>query len=128
MIRHLGIFASDFAASKRSYSAALAPLGVVIGYESETIAEFWRTADDVPSLSLETATNVASVTRGLHLAFTAGSEAEVDQFHRQALAAGGMERHPPRYWPEYRAYCAFVSDPDGNNIEAVIKAGDPASQ
>jgi len=23
--------------------------------------------------------------------------------------------------PEYRAYCAFVSDPDGNNVEAVHK-------
>ncbi|WP_237330192.1 hypothetical protein [Streptomyces sp. BA2] len=32
-----------------------------------------------------------------------------------------FSRHAPRHWPEYRAYCAFVSDPDGNNIEAVHK-------
>ena len=35
--------------------------------------------------------------------------------------AGGRERVAPRFWPEYRAYCAFVDDPDGNNIEAVHK-------
>ena len=26
-----------------------------------------------------------------------------------------------RFGDEYRAYCAFVSDPDGNNVEAVHK-------
>ena len=44
-----------------------------------------------------------------------------------ALGAGGTERHAPRHWPEYRAYCAFVSDPDGNNIEAVHKEAQTTS-
>jgi hypothetical protein len=37
------------------------------------------------------------------------------------VTTGGVSRHGPRHWPEYRAYRAFVSDPDGNNIEAVYK-------
>jgi predicted lactoylglutathione lyase len=61
------------------------------------------------------------VTRGLHLAFEAADRAAVDAFFSAAIAAGGRERNAPRHWPEYRAYCAFVSDPDGNNIEAVHK-------
>ncbi len=61
------------------------------------------------------------VTRGFHLAFEASDRQAVDAFFWAALAAGGTERHAPRHWPRYRAYCAFVSDPDGNNIEALHK-------
>lgn len=83
------------------------------------MAEFWRPEDDAPSLSLERA--IEDVTRGVHLAFAAPDRARVDEFFQAALQAGGRERVAPRFWPEYRAYCAFISDPDGNNIEAVHK-------
>ena len=119
MIHHIGVFASDFAASRRFYTAALAALGVFARYETERISEFWRAQADTPSLSLGQART--DVTRGLHLAFEAADRGQVDAFFAAALAAGGRERHAPRHWPEYRAYCAFVSDPDGNNVEAVHK-------
>ncbi len=119
MIHHLGEFASDFPASRAFYAAALAPLGIVVGYEAEEVCEFWREEADTPSLSLGVARD--EVTRGVHLAFQAADRTQVDAFFRAALAAGGRERERPRYWPQYRAYCAFVSDPDGNNIEAVHK-------
>jgi len=61
------------------------------------------------------------ITRGVHLAFTADDRAQVDTFHTAAVAAGATSRHLPRHWPEYGAYCAFVTDPDGNNIEALVK-------
>lgn len=51
----------------------------------------------------------------------ATSPSTVDAFHQAAVAAGGTSRHEPRYWPEYRAYAAFDSDPDGNNVEALVK-------
>lgn len=66
MIHHIGIFASDFAASRRFFEAALAPLGIVVGYEAEQVCEFWRASADTPSLSLGSAK--AEVTRGMHLA------------------------------------------------------------
>jgi catechol 2,3-dioxygenase-like lactoylglutathione lyase family enzyme len=119
MIHHLGVFASDFAASRAFFAEALRPLGIIAGYETEGVCEFWHAERDTPSLSLHSAN--AEVTRGLHLAFEARDRASVDAFFRAAIAAGGMERHAPGHWPEYRAYCAFVSDPDGNNIEAVHK-------
>jgi predicted lactoylglutathione lyase len=45
----------------------------------------------------------------------------VDAFFAAALANGGTERRPPGIQPEYsdRYYAAFVTDPDGNTIEAV---------
>lgn len=125
LIHQLGVFASDFAASDAFYTAALAPLGIGAGYRTDSVAEFWQHGDDTPSVSLETAQAPEAVTRGLHLAFEAGSRSEVDAFHREAVAAGGVSRHEPRYWPEYRAYTAFVSDPDGNNVEALIKESQP---
>jgi catechol 2,3-dioxygenase-like lactoylglutathione lyase family enzyme len=115
MIHHLGVFASDFESSRAFFAAALQPLGIVAGYEAEGVCEFWHAERDNLHLAK------GEVTRGLHLAFEAQDRSAVDAFFRAALGAGGRERHAPRHWPEYRAYCAFVSDPDGNNIEAVHK-------
>jgi catechol 2,3-dioxygenase-like lactoylglutathione lyase family enzyme len=120
-IHHLGVFASDFAASERFYTAALEALGINAGYRADGVAEYWHPEQDTPSLSLERAEEETAVTRGMHLAFTAASRDAVDAFHAAAVAAGGTARHAPRSWDEYRAYCSFVSDPDGNNIEAVHK-------
>jgi catechol 2,3-dioxygenase-like lactoylglutathione lyase family enzyme len=51
-IHHLGVFASDFEASERFYTAALAPLGIAAGYRSDGVAEFWHPDRDTPSVSL----------------------------------------------------------------------------
>ena len=88
--------------------------------------EYWTAEHDTPSFALDTAATSAEVTRGLHVAFEAADQSVVDAFYQAAVAAGGTSRHQPRYWPEYRAYAAFVSDPDGNNIEALVKDA-PAS-
>lgn len=117
MIHHLGVFASDHTSSRRFYEAALEPLGIVLGYEADGVSEFWHRDADTPSLSLERAEKLC--TRDLHVAFAANDRDAVDAFFRRGVAAGGTERHAPGYWPEYRAYCAFLTDPDGNNVEAV---------
>lgn len=120
MLHHIGVFATDFGSSRSFYTAVLRPLGIELGYETETTAEFWRVGSDTPSLSLESAVDVP--TTGVHIAFAAQTAEQVDDFFECAKAFGAPLRHAPRQWPEYRAYCAFVSDPDGNNIEAVNKA------
>jgi catechol 2,3-dioxygenase-like lactoylglutathione lyase family enzyme len=120
-IHHLGVFASDFERSEKFYTATLDPLGIVAGYRADGVAEYWLLDQDTPSMSLERAESAAAVTKGMHLAFAAGDRAAVDAFHSAAVAAGGVTRHAPRFRSEYRAYCAFVSDPDGNNVEAVHK-------
>ena len=120
-IHHLGVFAADFAASERFYTAALGTLGITAGYRGDGVAEYWRPGEDTPSLSLERAPEATAATGGVHIAFPADGRDAVDAFHAAAVAAGGASRHAPRFWREYRAYCSFVSDPDGNNIEAVHK-------
>jgi hypothetical protein len=60
--------------------------------------------------------------RGFHVAFSAVSRMAVDQFHIAALRHGGRDNGTPGlradYGPHY--YAAFVFDPDGYQIEAVI--------
>ncbi|MCX6116776.1 MAG: VOC family protein [Proteobacteria bacterium] len=60
----------------------------------------------------------------LHIAFRAGSRAEVDEFYNAAIAAGGKDNGKPGLRPQYHEnyYGAFVLDPDGNNVEAVCHA------
>ena len=119
MFHHVGVFVADFEASRRFYVSALAAVGLSPQYETDRVCEFWRSDADTPSLSLER--GEVEVTRGVHLAFEAADRAAVDAFFRAAVSAGGRERHAPRFWQEYSAYCAFVSDPEGNNIEACHK-------
>ncbi|NGN65427.1 VOC family protein [Streptomyces sp. A7024] len=120
-IHHIGVFVSDYDASLRFYSAALEPLGVIAAGEAEGGVEFWEKDRDTPSIGIAPVQGDDPVTRGVHIGFTAADRAAVDAFYEAALAAGGVSRHAPRLWPDYRAYCAFVSDPDGNNIEALHK-------
>jgi hypothetical protein len=102
-VHHIGVFASGLALSGDFRTAALAPLGVRIGYGTVVTAEYRPPGHDTPAPSLEQ--TVTERTRGVHIAF----------------AAGGRSRHAPRRRPGYRADRAFVSDPDGDNFEAVHK-------
>jgi predicted lactoylglutathione lyase len=46
----------------------------------------------------------------------------VQKFYDAALAAGGTDNGAPGYRKEYTPgyYAAFVTDPDGHNIEALF--------
>lgn len=122
MIDHTGLVVSDFEASKAFYAAALAPLSY------QVLAEF--TAPDgtkvagigePPKPDLWIVAGTPNSPR-VHVAFRAGSRALVDAFYAAAIAAGGRDNGAPglraHYHPNY--YGAFVLDPDGHNIEAVV--------
>ena len=66
-----------------------------------------------------------TASNGIHFAFKATSKAAVDAFYVAALANGGSDDGPPGYRPEYGEpyYGAFVCDPDGHKIEAMIWDG-----
>jgi catechol 2,3-dioxygenase-like lactoylglutathione lyase family enzyme len=61
-----------------------------------------------------------------HTAFRANTRGEVEAFYRTALQVGGRDNGAPG--PRTGGYpsgyfAAFVIDPDGNNIEAVVREG-----
>ena len=116
MFDHVVFGATDYAASKTFFLKALEPLGVTIVLEGPLGVEL--SADGKSSLCIRPS---AEKPGHLHLAFTAASRRQVEDFHRAALAAGGKDHGAPGLRPQYHAhyYAAFVIGPDGHNVEAV---------
>lgn len=72
----------------------------------------------------------ASVGNGTMVAFAASSWAQVQAFHREALANGGTSEGEPGLRPHYGPdfYAAYVRDPDGHKLAAVCRgAGSPGA-
>lgn len=120
MFDHVVFGASDYEASKAFFLQALAPLGVQLLSEGPLGVEMGR-PDHIASLCIRRG---ACTPSHLHLAFVAESRAQVEAFHRAALAAGGQDHGAPGLRPQYHAhyYAAFVIGPDGHNVEAVCHA------
>ncbi|KAL1409375.1 hypothetical protein Q8F55_003358 [Vanrija albida] len=127
MLDHIGIQVSDYPAAKAFYTAALKPLGSALIMEIPTehtggagVAGFGK--DGQPAFWISDAKKRAAGSNDAHVAFAAASTAEVDAFYAAAIEAGaecnGKPGPRPQYHPGY--YGAFVTDADGNNVEAVF--------
>jgi len=101
MIDHIGFAVRDMDRAKAFYVAALKPLGIGVimelsaeqtwadahaGFGKDHKAFFWIGTGNKPK-------------GGAHVAFTAQTHAEVDSFHRAALAAGGKDNGAPARGP-----------------------------
>ena len=66
----------------------------------------------------------ATAGNGCMIALQATSWAQVEQFHRAALANGGSCEGPPGLRPQYNAdfYAAYVRDPNGHKLAAVCRS------
>jgi catechol 2,3-dioxygenase-like lactoylglutathione lyase family enzyme len=113
MIEHVSLRCRNPEESRKFYQRALAPLGYQMDKEYDDAFgfiqggrhDFWVTPGKVGT--------------PIHLAFHAEDEAAVDAFYRAALESGGKDNGPPGPRKDY-GYAAFVLDPDGHNIEAVV--------
>lgn len=116
MIDHLGLRVSHLAASSAFYAHALAPLGYRVLMDHDFGVGLG--VDGKPDLWLYPGT---PPTESVHIAVAAADPAAVDAFYRAALCAGAGAVSPPGPRPEYHPgyYGAFVTDPDGYNLEAV---------
>ena len=61
---------------------------------------------------------------GFHVAFRAPTQEAARAFHRAALEQGGQDNGGVGFHPEHGPgyFAAFVLDPDGHRIEAVVDA------
>ena len=120
MIDHISVGVSDLDRSARFYEATLAPLGLsrlvtrpaTVGF-GKTYPEFW--------INLRAGMAQVAPGSGVHICLRAKAAADVDAFHAAALGAGGRSDSAPGLRPHDRVkyYAAFITDPDGNRIEAV---------
>lgn len=126
ILSHVSIGVADMNRATAFYDAVMAALGYgrVMSHEDVAVAygarfpEFWV---QVP----HNKDKAGPPSNGTHFAFTAPSKAAVDAFHAAALANGGSDDGAPGFRPEYGEpyYGAFVHDPDGHKIEAMIWDG-----
>ena len=114
---HVKIGVRDPEASKTFYRTVLAALEIPPLWEGEHGGQY---ANLVVSTK-------AAPGGPIHIAFVARSRDEVDAFHRAGVEAGHEDNGAPGVREEYsseaagRYYAAFLLDPDGNNIEAVLR-------
>lgn len=122
MFDHVTIRVADLDASRDFYETVLGPLG-------HTGRRSWL-GDEWGDFSTASATEENPPTRGLHIAFVAGSKADVDAFWRGGVGAGYTSDGEPGPRPEYheRYYGGFLLDPDGNSAEAVYHGWARAGQ
>jgi catechol 2,3-dioxygenase-like lactoylglutathione lyase family enzyme len=122
VVDHVLFVVADFAASRRLYTAALAPLGIEELYPQSDCVSYGR--QDLDDFTI---CEGAPVTTAAHVAFDADDRKQVDAFFDAALAAGASARGEPGVWIQYseRYYGAFVNDLHGNNVEAVFHSPTP---
>jgi catechol 2,3-dioxygenase-like lactoylglutathione lyase family enzyme len=123
VLSHVSLGTNDYARAKAFYDAVLTTLQINCvmdfpggaGY-GRRFPEFWIQSPQDGGR--------AGTGNGVHVAFLANSIDEVKAFHAKALELGGKDDGAPGMRPEYTEgyYAAFVRDPDGNKIEAMLMA------
>lgn len=121
MLHHISLGVRDLARAGAFYDVTLAALGYRRVFEDDE-AIGYGLVDDQDLLCLKLRDDAHPPGAGFHLAFAASSRAQVDAFYVAALASGGTGNGEAGLRPDYgdHYYAAFVIDPDGHRIEAVI--------
>ncbi|HET8525558.1 MAG TPA: VOC family protein [Actinomycetota bacterium] len=119
VVEHVLFVVADLDASRRLYTAALAPLGYEELYVQEDCVSY-----GAEGLDDFTICRGDPVTTAAHVAFAAEGRVAVDAFFEAAIANGATTRGEPGVWTRYseRYYAAFVNDLHRNNVEALWKA------
>jgi catechol 2,3-dioxygenase-like lactoylglutathione lyase family enzyme len=120
------VAAAGFADRLALYDAALGALGLVrlmeLVDEEEADpaveAAAWGSPDGAGIVWLVTGPRPTS---SVHVRLRVDSRAQVETFHRDAVAAGATPHSAPRRWVLYRRgeFNAIVADPAGHLLEAV---------
>ena len=124
LLHHVSFGVSNLQVMAAFYDAALAPLGQVRVWDGPRSVGYGLPGQGDKLLLNLREDGVHPPGAGFHLAFSAGSREAVDRFHAAALAHGGTDNGAPGLREHYGSnyYAAFVIDPEGCRIEAVINA------
>lgn len=116
VIDHVSIGVRDGAVSVAFYRTVLEQLDIPPLWERENAAQFANLV-----------VKEGDAGGPVHIAFVASTRAQVDAFHRAGVEAGYRDNGRPGVRDQYsspeagRYYAAFLLDPDGNNVEAVLR-------
>ena len=123
MLDHISLSVADLGRAKRFYAATLGEIGMELVGEvtAEQTGSVAHAGFGIGRKGQFWLAEAGRQTPPSHICFRADSRQAVRAFHKAGLAHGGADNGAPGireiYHPEY--YAAFVTDPEGHNIEAV---------
>ena len=128
MLHRLSFAVTDLACSAAFYDAVLAPLGYVRVWADSSAVGYGVPGGEDQFAIKRRPENIGVPSDGFHVAFAASSREAVMHFHEAALQHGGQDNGEPELCAEYgpHYYAAFVIDPDGYRVEAVIIGPEPS--
>ena len=124
MLHHFSLAVTDLERAARFYDAVLSLLGYQRVWTHKTAIGYGTPGGgDKFAIKLRPE-RVAVPGEGFHVAFSAPSREAVSAFYKAALEHGGKDNGAAGLHLEYGAhyFAAFVFDPDGYRIEAVINS------
>lgn len=121
MIDHISFGTNDLKIAARFYHPVMKHLGFSLLLADEQALDY-KKGNFLFSVERPVNGLPASAGNGVHFAFGVETQQAVDRFYEIALHHGGKDAGPPGLRPQYGAtyYAAFVYDPEGNKLEAVM--------
>ena len=124
MYDHVSLGVADIERAARFYDPVMTALGYVrLSHNPRSVCyglEGFK--GEAPFAIVLGGTEHRTPGKGFHMAFAARDRQIVDRFYKAAMEHGGADEGPPgirlNYNPGY--YAAFVRDPDGHLLEAVV--------
>lgn len=121
ILDHISLGVPSIDEGRRFYDSVMETLGYSCLAANEAFAAYGK---DAPQFLLMVPADGEAFTagNGTHIAFRAEATANVDSFHKAAMAAGGTCNGEPGPRPDYPApnvYATFVIDPFGHKLEAI---------
>ena len=124
MLHHISLGVADLQRSAAFYDAALGALGYVRVWTDESAIGYGLPGGGDKLAIKERGGETVAPGPGFHVALAAPDQRSVARFHEAALQHGGRDNGAPGLRPHYGPayYAAFVFDPDGHPIEAVVNS------
>jgi len=124
MFSHIMLGANSIDESKKFYDAVLGALGHKAGVLDDKGRCFYFTDSGVFALTKPIDGKPAGCGNGSTVGFSANSTEQIDAWHAAGLAAGGSDCEDPPGWregPTMKLYLAYLRDPAGNKICALLR-------
>ncbi|ACE06291.1 hypothetical protein Aasi_0926 [Candidatus Amoebophilus asiaticus 5a2] len=130
MIDHITFAVNNFSESLKFYDETMHILGIerlkIIEDEESQMAGYGQAGKCHFGIFQDRKPNeqeLVGKARGFHLAFTAPNVNSIHEWHQKCLELGSMDNGAPGPRPHFNPgyYAAFIIDPNGWRIEAMLR-------